>query len=443
MALLHALTPLVEQISIDEAFLDVSDRPEPAEQLARQLQQRIRSRAAPALFAGRSEQQARGQDRQQRGQGPARGDGPPNAILVVPPGQEAAFLAPLPATPSGAWDPRRRNGWRAGHSHHRRHRALADADLVRRFGKNGHDLAHHARGLDDRPIVTEHERKSVSQETTFERDIEDGEALRRTLRPGRRREPRAQGQAAGRSNRQAQAALGRLHHHHPPDHPARADRRCRDHRCDRPPTFRARVERRAIPAVRLIGVGVTGFQANLGQRSLWDQPDERAERLELSCTPCTNASAARPSAGQASWRSRSSAALRSAECGLRSAHILHRHSALPTHRGSTTAPLAYPAHASRGRSISSRSRSAPASLCAARAASRSASSASVSASGFGAAARRAAPSCRPAARPATPRRDAVTPSWQRERTDFRQGKLLPMREDARRPSRRIVTAPST
>lgn len=42
MAVLHQLTPLVEQISIDEAFLDVSSLPQPLEEIARQLQAQIR-----------------------------------------------------------------------------------------------------------------------------------------------------------------------------------------------------------------------------------------------------------------------------------------------------------------------------------------------------------------------------------------------------------------
>ena len=61
-----------------------------------------------------------------------------------------------------------------------------EADLIKRFGKHGLDLARHARRIDARPVTTEHERKSISQETTFVRDVTDGDVLRATLRESRR-----------------------------------------------------------------------------------------------------------------------------------------------------------------------------------------------------------------------------------------------------------------
>ncbi|MCQ3977665.1 MAG: hypothetical protein DPW09_29915 [Anaerolineae bacterium] len=45
-----------------------------------------------------------------------------------------------------------------------------EPDLVRRFGQLGYDLARHARGVDGRLVVTEHEAKSINQETTFLHD---------------------------------------------------------------------------------------------------------------------------------------------------------------------------------------------------------------------------------------------------------------------------------
>jgi DNA polymerase-4 len=58
----------------------------------------------------------------------------------------------------------------------------SERDLAMRFGKLGHDLARRARGIDDRPVQTEHETKSVSSETTFVEDVRDGDELRRVLR---------------------------------------------------------------------------------------------------------------------------------------------------------------------------------------------------------------------------------------------------------------------
>jgi DNA polymerase-4 len=58
---------------------------------------------------------------------------------------------------------------------------LAEELLRERFGRNGVAMARMARGADDRPVVTEHEIKSVSQETTFSRDLVSPDALRQQL----------------------------------------------------------------------------------------------------------------------------------------------------------------------------------------------------------------------------------------------------------------------
>ena len=54
--------------------------------------------------------------------------------------------------------------------------------MIRMFGENGRDLARHAKGIDDRPIVTERETKSISQEITFSRDVRDDKLLEKTVR---------------------------------------------------------------------------------------------------------------------------------------------------------------------------------------------------------------------------------------------------------------------
>jgi DNA polymerase-4 len=54
--------------------------------------------------------------------------------------------------------------------------------LAALFGEHGREMARHALGIDERPVVNERETKSISQETTFVRDVNDDRALEATLR---------------------------------------------------------------------------------------------------------------------------------------------------------------------------------------------------------------------------------------------------------------------
>ena len=279
MTHLHTLTPLVEQISIDEAFLDVSDRAEPAELLARQLQVTIRTELSLPCSLGVATNKLVAKIANNVGKAAARGDSPPNAILTVPPGEEAAFLEPLPA--GALWGVGPRTAERLAELGIHTIGAIArwpEADLVRHFGKHGADLSRHARGLDDRPIVVEHERKSVSQETTFSRDVSDRALLEQTLA--------AQAHDVSRILR-AQRLAGVT---------VKLKLRWADFTTlTRQTTLAQPVDDGATilatvrglfgriwhgQPVRLIGVGVSGFQEVARQMSLWEQPDERSERLD-------------------------------------------------------------------------------------------------------------------------------------------------------------------
>ena len=102
---------------------------------------------------------------------------------MVQPGEEAAFLVPLPAQALWGVGPKTAERLAELGIHTIGDLAsLPEADLVRRFGKHGAELSRHARGMDDSPIITEHEAKSISNETTFTRDTKDPEQLRKTLR---------------------------------------------------------------------------------------------------------------------------------------------------------------------------------------------------------------------------------------------------------------------
>jgi DNA polymerase-4 len=186
MERLHNLTPLVEQISIDEAFLDVSALPQSGEALARELQARIRGELGLPCSLGIATNKLVAKIANDQGKRRAREAAPgkpPNAITAVPPGEEAGFLAPLPA--EALWGVGPKTAARLAEIGVHTIGDLAawpEEDLFERFGKNGQEMARHARGLDDRPVITAHETKSISQETTFSRDVSNPEVLKNTLR---------------------------------------------------------------------------------------------------------------------------------------------------------------------------------------------------------------------------------------------------------------------
>jgi DNA polymerase-4 len=280
MARLHQLTPLVEQLSIDEAFLDVSDLPERAELIARRLQGAINRELGLPCSLGVAANKLVAKIANNVGKASVKSDRPPNTIKVVPPGQEALFLAPLPVTE--LWGVGPKTAEQLAQFGVRTIGDLArwsEADLVRRFGKLGRDLARRARGLDERPVETEYEAKSISQETTFARDINDATTLRRTLRRlseqvGRRlRRKGLYGTTVKIKLRWSDFTT--LTRQITLDHPTNLDSdifAAAGQLFDQtwPPGKR----------VRLVGVGVTGFDTAAYQLGLWDADPEQTHRLQ-------------------------------------------------------------------------------------------------------------------------------------------------------------------
>jgi DNA polymerase-4 len=108
--------------------------------------------------------------------------GKPDGLVVVPPGEEQAFLEPLPV--GKLWgvgkvteEALRRRGVRTiGEL-----RALTREEMARSFGAHGGHLYDLARGFDDRPVETEREAKSVGHEETYDRDLRDRGTVRREI----------------------------------------------------------------------------------------------------------------------------------------------------------------------------------------------------------------------------------------------------------------------
>jgi DNA polymerase IV len=182
MSKVRTITALVEQISIDEAFIDVSDLPEEAEIIGRRLQAEIRDELGLPNSLGIATNKLVAKIANDVGKAKSKSGAPPNALTFVSPGTEAVFLAPLPVEML----------WGVGPKTAEKLALMAvqtigdlatvpDHELARRFGKNGWDLARRAKGIDKREIVTEREAKSISQETTFEKDVRDGQILRERL----------------------------------------------------------------------------------------------------------------------------------------------------------------------------------------------------------------------------------------------------------------------
>ncbi len=175
--ILECYTPLVEPLSIDEAFLDVTGSQRlrgPAARIAAEIKQRIRETTAltasiglaPNKFIAKLASDLR----------------KPDGLVIVPPGDVREFLDPLPVS----------RLWGAGKATLPRFerlglRTFADvrrappALLTREFGPMGLHFRLLAEGSDDRVVVADRDARSISHETTFPTDIDDVEVLRATL----------------------------------------------------------------------------------------------------------------------------------------------------------------------------------------------------------------------------------------------------------------------
>ena len=173
-AILHDVTPLVEPLSIDEAFLDVSgcfprkpsslrNRVYPrAEAIAREVQERVeRETGGLTCSLGVAENKFLAKV--------ASDLRKPRGLVVVPPGMGTEFLAPLPIERLWGVGPKTSEHLRSmGLTTIGQLTVLKGQDLEAIAGVEfGRHLYRLSRGIDDRPVETNWEAKSISQETTF------------------------------------------------------------------------------------------------------------------------------------------------------------------------------------------------------------------------------------------------------------------------------------
>jgi DNA polymerase IV len=170
-------TPVIEPLSLDEAFLDATGSEPlfgPSAEMGRRIKQLIRAElrlvasvgVAPNKFLAKI-----ASDLQK-----------PDGFVVVDPNSIQAFLDPLPV--GRIWGVGKVTGQvfdRLGIKTIGQLRKLSVETLNDLFGSSGEHYWRLARGIDDRHVVPDREAKSISHETTFSEDIDDKEALRALL----------------------------------------------------------------------------------------------------------------------------------------------------------------------------------------------------------------------------------------------------------------------
>ncbi len=178
MDILKTFTPIIQQISIDEAFLDLTGRVKDhaeAEHAGRRIKQKIREETGLTASLGIATNKFVAKI--------ASDLEKPDGLTVCPPGEEKQFLADLPI----------RKLWGVGEKTAKKlmrmgFRTIGDIaktdqlDLVRQLGSWGLQLWKLANGIDNRPVSGTSVRKSISEETTFLEDVDDPQIIEETLK---------------------------------------------------------------------------------------------------------------------------------------------------------------------------------------------------------------------------------------------------------------------
>ena len=177
MAILRRFTPQVEPISIDEAFLDVTGSRAlfgDGETIARLIKAAVRDETELTISVGVATTKLVAKI--------ASDLRKPDGLVVVPPGDEATFLAPLPIT--RLWGVGAKSAVALQEYGVRTIgdlAALPEDLLVRRFGRHGASLVDRARGKDADTVSTRDPAKSIGHEHTFDVDTSDREQIERTI----------------------------------------------------------------------------------------------------------------------------------------------------------------------------------------------------------------------------------------------------------------------
>jgi DNA polymerase-4 len=175
--ILRTYTDLMEPLSIDEAFLDVTASQRlfgPAAEIGRKMKARIRSELGLVASIGLAPNKFLAKVGSDLGK--------PDGFVVVVPGGERAFLDPLPISRLWGVGPKTEARLRdMGFQTIGQIAQTSAGALEEALGQAGRDLWELANGRDDRPVEPEQDAKSIGAEHTFAEDTADRDRLRRTL----------------------------------------------------------------------------------------------------------------------------------------------------------------------------------------------------------------------------------------------------------------------
>jgi DNA polymerase-4 len=267
---LEEFTPDIEQIGIDECFLDVTrslhlfgSKRALAERIQARITEETQLTASIGIAPNKMVAKIASDMRKPRG------------IVIIAPKEVESFLRPLPMGRLwGVGEKTREILARKGFVTVGDIADCPAADLIREFGKMGQELWERAHGMDERPLDATEDAKSIGNENTFDEDTDDEELLRSTLMQ-LSESVAARLRAAGQKGRTVTAKIrleGFITY-------TRA--RTVEEPLDAAPAIYAvawanfeRVARRG-KKVRLIGVSVSGFEPpGPKQRTLFDAPRE-------------------------------------------------------------------------------------------------------------------------------------------------------------------------
>jgi nucleotidyltransferase/DNA polymerase involved in DNA repair len=177
MTILLDFTDMVEQVSIDEAFLDVTGSrrlfgsgPKISECIKSRICREQLLTCSVGVAANKFIAKVASDLRK------------PDGLVVVQPGKEKEFLAPLPIGRLWGVGSKTEAFLRGlGFQTIGQLAELPRTELMNRLGKTGEHLWELANGIDDRPVLPEEGYKSIGHEMTFERDTSDADLLHDTL----------------------------------------------------------------------------------------------------------------------------------------------------------------------------------------------------------------------------------------------------------------------